>query len=43
MRAARPPSPAGRDRVALVLLLLGRPRKAPQERLEAVPVPVQND
>jgi hypothetical protein len=29
--------------VALVLLLVGRPRKAPQERLEAVPVPVQND
>ena len=29
--------------MALALLLLGRPRKAPQERLEAVPVPVQND
>jgi hypothetical protein len=29
--------------VALALLLLGRPRKAPQERLEAVPVPAQND
>jgi MFS family permease len=29
--------------VALALLLLGRPRKAPQERLEAVPVPVPND
>jgi hypothetical protein len=27
--------------VALALLLLGRPRKAPQERLEAVPVPVR--
>ena len=27
----------------LALLLLGRPRKAPQERLEAVPVPVPND
>jgi EmrB/QacA subfamily drug resistance transporter len=29
--------------VALALLLLGRPRQAPQERLEAVPVPVPND
>jgi EmrB/QacA subfamily drug resistance transporter len=29
--------------VAFALLLLGRPRKAPQERLEAVPVPVPND
>jgi EmrB/QacA subfamily drug resistance transporter len=29
--------------LALALLLLGRPRKAPQERLEAVPAPVQND
>ncbi len=29
--------------LALALLLLGRPRKAPQERLEAVPVPIQND
>jgi hypothetical protein len=29
--------------VALSLLLLGRPRKAPQERLEAVSVPVQSD
>jgi EmrB/QacA subfamily drug resistance transporter len=29
--------------MALALLLLGRPRKAPQERLEAVPAPVQND
>jgi hypothetical protein len=29
--------------VALALLLLGRPRKAPQERLEAVPGPIQND
>jgi len=29
--------------VALALLLLGRPRKAPQERLEAVPVAIQND
>ncbi len=29
--------------VALALLLLGRPRKAPQERLAAVPVPVQSD
>jgi hypothetical protein len=28
--------------VALALLL-GRPRKAPQERLEAVPVAIQND
>jgi EmrB/QacA subfamily drug resistance transporter len=27
----------------LALLLLGRPRKAPQEKLEAVPVPVRND
>jgi EmrB/QacA subfamily drug resistance transporter len=29
--------------MALALLLLGRPRKAPQERLEAAPVPTQND
>jgi MFS family permease len=29
--------------MALALLLLGRPRKAPQERLEAIPVPVHND
>lgn len=29
--------------VALALLLLGRPRKAPQERRGAVPVPVPND
>jgi hypothetical protein len=29
--------------VALALLLLGRPRKAAQERLEAIPVPVPND
>ena len=29
--------------LALALLLLGRPRKAPQERPEAVPVPIQND
>jgi EmrB/QacA subfamily drug resistance transporter len=29
--------------LALALLLLGRPRKAPQERPEAVPAPVQND
>jgi MFS family permease len=29
--------------MALALLLLGRPRKAPQERLEAVPVPLPND
>jgi hypothetical protein len=29
--------------MALALLLLGRTRKAPQERLEAVPVPIQND
>jgi hypothetical protein len=28
--------------MALALLLLGRPREAPQERLEAVPVPIQN-
>jgi len=27
----------------LALLLLGRPRKAPHERLEAVPVPIQNE
>jgi predicted MFS family arabinose efflux permease len=29
--------------MVLALLLLGRPRKAPQDRLEAVPVPIQND
>jgi MFS family permease len=29
--------------VALALLLPGRPRKAPQERLEAVAVPIPND
>jgi MFS family permease len=29
--------------MVLALLLLGRPREAPQERLEAVPVPIQND
>jgi hypothetical protein len=29
--------------MALALLLLGRPRKAPQERLEAVLVPIQSD
>jgi hypothetical protein len=29
--------------LALALLLLGRPRKGPQERPEAVPVPIQND
>jgi EmrB/QacA subfamily drug resistance transporter len=29
--------------MALALLLLGRPRKAPQARLEAAPVPMQND
>jgi EmrB/QacA subfamily drug resistance transporter len=29
--------------MALALLLLGRPRQAPQERLEAMPVPVQSD
>jgi EmrB/QacA subfamily drug resistance transporter len=29
--------------MALALLLLGRPRKAPQERPEAVPAPIQND
>jgi EmrB/QacA subfamily drug resistance transporter len=29
--------------MALALLLLGRPRKAPQARLEAAPVPIQND
>jgi EmrB/QacA subfamily drug resistance transporter len=28
---------------ALALLLLGRPRKAPQERIEAMPVPIQSD
>jgi EmrB/QacA subfamily drug resistance transporter len=27
----------------LALLLLGRPRKAPRERAEALPVPIQND
>jgi EmrB/QacA subfamily drug resistance transporter len=29
--------------IALALLLLGRPRQAPQERLEAMPVPIQSD
>jgi EmrB/QacA subfamily drug resistance transporter len=29
--------------LALTLLLLGRPREAPQERLEAIPAPVPND
>jgi EmrB/QacA subfamily drug resistance transporter len=29
--------------MALALILLGRPRKAPQERLEAMPVPIQSD
>jgi EmrB/QacA subfamily drug resistance transporter len=29
--------------LALALLLLGRPRNAPQERLEAAPLPVQNN
>jgi predicted MFS family arabinose efflux permease len=29
--------------MALALLLLGRPRQAPQERHEAIPVPTQND
>jgi EmrB/QacA subfamily drug resistance transporter len=29
--------------LALALLLLGRPRKAPQKQLEAVPTPIQND
>jgi EmrB/QacA subfamily drug resistance transporter len=29
--------------IALALLLLGRPRRAPQERLEALPVPIQSD
>ena len=29
--------------MALALLLLDRPRKAPQERLEAAPIPVPND
>jgi EmrB/QacA subfamily drug resistance transporter len=29
--------------IALALLLLGRPRKAPQERPEAVPIPIPND
>jgi EmrB/QacA subfamily drug resistance transporter len=29
--------------MALALLLLGRPRKAPQEQLEGVPVPIRND
>jgi predicted MFS family arabinose efflux permease len=29
--------------MALALLLLGRPRQAPQERHEAIAVPTQND
>jgi hypothetical protein len=29
--------------MALALLLLARPRKAPREWLENVPVPIQND
>jgi MFS family permease len=29
--------------LALALLLLGRPRKAPQERLDTFPVPIHND
>jgi hypothetical protein len=29
--------------MALTLLLLGRPRIAPREQIEAVPVPVPND
>jgi EmrB/QacA subfamily drug resistance transporter len=29
--------------MALALLLLGRPRNAPQEQLGAIPVPIQND
>jgi hypothetical protein len=29
--------------LALALLLLGRPRRAPQERIEAVPLPTPND
>jgi hypothetical protein len=29
--------------MALALLLPGRPRKAPQERLEAVPAPIHGD
>jgi hypothetical protein len=29
--------------MVLALLLLGRPRTAPHARLEAVPVPIQND
>jgi EmrB/QacA subfamily drug resistance transporter len=29
--------------IALALLLLGRPRKAPQEQIEAVPRPIQTD
>jgi hypothetical protein len=29
--------------IGMALVLLGRPRKAPQERLEAVPGPIQND
>ena len=29
--------------MVLALLLLGRPRKASQEQLEAIPVPIQND
>jgi hypothetical protein len=29
--------------MTLALLLPGHPRRAPQERLEAVPVPIQSD
>jgi hypothetical protein len=29
--------------MALALLLLGHPRKAAQERLEPVPIPIPND
>jgi urea transporter len=29
--------------LVLALLLLGQPRKAPQERLDALPVPMEND
>jgi MFS family permease len=29
--------------LALALLLLGRPRRAPQERIEAAPVPIESD
>jgi hypothetical protein len=37
MNASAPVAPA------LALLLRGRARRAPKERLEAVPVPIQSD